>query len=135
MIYSITEGQQAEEYKARKAKEVEDAKKAEENRYNQRYGDDPRGGGTTKGFYVGDRVTSKHPGFGSSKKINDDYHMDGVRSRAADDMIKRNKISTKCNVKGLNDYRKKIYPVKDAINRHMRHHPINTKNLVASFLV
>lgn len=37
MIYSITEGQQAEEYKARKAKEAEDAKKDEADEY-KKYG-------------------------------------------------------------------------------------------------
>lgn len=37
MIYSITEGQQAEEYKARKAKEAEDAKKADDARFMRRY--------------------------------------------------------------------------------------------------
>lgn len=37
MIYSINEGQQAEEYKARKAKEAEDKKKAEDERDSRRY--------------------------------------------------------------------------------------------------
>ena len=37
MIYSINEGQQAEEYKARKAKDVEDAKKADEERIGRRH--------------------------------------------------------------------------------------------------
>ena len=128
MIYSINEGQQAEEYKARKAKEKEDADKMtdRENKYYHHH--------TPK-------IGMQHRG----DKDGDNGRYEKARKMAIDERNKR-KLDAETQDKKAEDYykmhghypenydntadkaydhlrRAKVGPAADAINRHMRRHP------------
>ena len=131
MIYSITEGQQAEEYKARKAKEAEDAKKAENDRWNARYSG-------SDGEHVGRKFRSKYNSDAKGirkrnieylydpsnldvddteeykRTVKDDNNRYSAAWRASNNMVRTGKIPQ------FNPYEKVIA---DTVNRHMRRHP------------
>ena len=131
MIYSINEGQQAEEYKARKAKEAEDKKTSEDDRWKTRYAGD-------KGEFVGRKFGANNPNSKDIRKrnreywnnvsdinapdntkeyektINDDYKRHDASWRASNKMVRTGKIPP------FNPDEKVIADTK---NRHMRRHP------------
>lgn len=141
MIYSINEGQQAEEYKARKAKEAEDSQKAENDRWNARYsGKD--------GERVGNKFSIKYnPNAKDIRKRNieylydpsnqyvddtkeyertvkDDYNRHSTAWRASNNMVRTGKIPP---------FTPDERVIADAANRHMRRHPKQYKESCGIF--
>ena len=123
MIYSITEGQQAEEYKARKAKEAEDDKKADDARFIRRYMyRDPGDRNYGHGIDDFDRSLKAHD------MANREYNRRTtamINSKFGDD-----KQTTRQKEK---EWLKSVGQIpRDAANRHMRRHPDQYKE---SFLL
>lgn len=133
MIYSITEGQQAEEYKARKAKEAEDVKRTESERFTK---------GRYSSEYIGDKF-KKHPNRRDIiKNAYDDNDPDG------DNYEKTIGEDNRRRTKGWNAAIKAVYDGKvsafgpdrgnqhviaDVKNRHMRRHPDQYKESCGIF--
>lgn len=102
MIYNINEGQQADEYKARKAKEAEGKKKADDAQYSTRY----RGPvGNKHGF------NPNKPNENISNNDSDRYYK--TADKVLDGLDKRNRKGATVDAERMSD----------AINRHIRRHP------------
>lgn len=142
MIYSITEGQQAEEYKARKAKEAEDAKKADDERVKRRFT-----AGISK-YDDGTHPTKSVNLLKSDKEVHPDDSDRYLRSRKAmNNEIKRrenelvaahqdpNKSVQKAanNLFRLNTNTYNMMATRDATNRHIRRHPNQYKESCGLF--
>ena len=126
MIYSVNEGQQAEEYKARKAKEKEDAKKAEDDRYIRRYNP-----GTNRNI-TGNKF-AKHP---DRRSIMRNAYDDEGNDPDGKNYEKTIGADKRRHMAGWNKSVDAIYAgkikafdgkaehnVADSYNRHMRRHP------------
>lgn len=124
---SLLEGEQAEAYKAKKAKEKADKEAAERNRYSTRYDNDR----------YGRTYTSRNPEYQKDKQAannNDEKAMDRMDDRMADDAKRMNTAAHKAN----KDYYSGKRPMNhdensraiDATNRHMRRHPKQYKEAV-----
>ena len=124
------EGQQADDYRARKAKEAEDKEKADNERYNRRYGN------------------FKEPGDQHYNRWSD-YQKDldrgnKARGMVADDRNRRldnvqNSLSNHDDEQYSKDWRsyKRASDIKhlskDAANRHIRRHPNQYKESCSIF--
>lgn len=129
MIYSITEGQQAEEYKARKAKEAEDAKRIDVNKVSEReykYLTHQRIGDKD------DKSRGKSPYYPMPSK--EDFDRDKKAREITSDFLDKNKGRNPDAFKMSKLDRNTLYGrVKDATNRHMRRHPDQYKESCGIF--
>lgn len=136
MIYSIIEGQQAEEYKARKAKEAE----AESKKYDKYKGDTILGsrigaGNKSSGIHPdgngGYKLGTKDDNDRDSKSINivykdlDRRKSNVSKSKTIEDFEK--------HASSLNNLSSNLHAAADATNRHIRRHPDQYKESCGIF--
>ena len=137
MIYSINEGQQAEEYKARKAKEAE----AESKKYDKYKGD-----ATTLGSRIGagNKSGGIHPDGNGGFRLgsNDDNNRDSKSTdivykdldRRKSDLSKSTTIEDfEKHASSLNNLSSNLHAAADATNRHIRRHPDQYKESYGIF--
>ena len=126
MIYSINEGQQAEEYKARKEKEKHEDQNKYKDQALRRY---PSPANNWKDNY-GKQYTTKNPT--ERKDVDAALAGDkGAAARASDGFDKDSRRMSKSSSIGNRDYYSGKRPMNgeenaranDAINRHIRRHP------------
>ena len=126
----LDEGKQADEYRARKAKEKEDAASDGDRRYRKNSGSKQTSSSRTR-FNTsgntydapGDKWTKDNPERGikhpikTGKGINQDIKRQNKANQMVDDLNKRHVYS------GGEETEKDIMRATDAANRHLRRHP------------
>ena len=140
MIYSITEGQQAEEYKARKAKEAEaESKKYDKYDITKNIGGRIAAGNRDAGIYVSKndhsdfRIGSKEDNDRSDKSTSIvKKELDARLSRAVNSIGGKEFTNHNSNLANLSNT-KAMHAATDAINRHMRRHPDQYKESCGIF--
>ena len=135
MIYSINEGQQAEEYKARKTKEIEENRARNTSRSETESLQD----GIEKSFVIGNkaRMVDDNGHFKFDK--SDVRRRETSMNRVVDEVKRRNNralrnfnYTNNKNADNLNT--DKYFGVAvDAVNRHMRRHPEQYKESCGIF--
>lgn len=117
-FYNIMlEGQQAEEYKARKAKEAEDKEKAEDERKAKRYNITP--GQQQFGMKNGEDYESALRTFNASKANFNDVNKRGDKIKSPNVSMKEKEGLIKGSPRTIDD----INMHTDAIQKHMKRHP------------
>ena len=117
MIYSINEGQQAEEYKARKAKEAEDAKKKDDEKYYSRHRDSSQM--KTMAGYANSKANDPNLTLGDIRKVaskNSKTNATAYNKNVDDERNRRQGDGKPMS------YRDQMR-AQDAANRHIRRHP------------
>lgn len=131
MIYSINEGQQAEEYKARKAKEAKDSEKREKEHYYKRH--------AIPSYRSEDMRTPKFVGDKGNTLDREHYQKyvdkDMDRYERSVDLLSRefNRRKAEGDTIGMRRVSGRAPQWKDAINRHMRRHPDQYKESCGIF--
>ena len=135
-IYFLNEGEQAEDYKARKQKEKEEAEKADKERFDRRYGQQADRLHTAKKMGidsgVGDKITWQYHKNGNhpiSKYTYDKGKEDSARREKSEEGASKevknapgsDSIYTRDRREGVRKLG--IMDKVDAKNRHIRRHP------------
>ena len=126
----ILEGQQAEEYKARKAKEIKDTKKIEMDRKERRYGYKIQRSSNGKRFYTYDQSMTGNTGSNSSSDKERSHDVkdkmdiyENMRRFEAERSSNSNTEYGKNAKKSYANFMKNKPEAADALNRRYRRHP------------